>query len=306
VAVHKRTEEQQKDFIFDIFTKCHGETASGRLQVYYPVLCEQIYIWYRDYLSFDVDEMGLAIAQVINHFIKEETISKIPQDKDGFFKYLNTSIKTEEASFYREYNEKEIIKNPRRLRKVEDFIRMKESNLGRILTYNERIQGISAWFKITEKKVREYLELINNKNVSSLDITSSDGEEMNILDSENLKPPYLSNSFEEPESTFFTNFNMGTIREAVKFVLAKKQERARDCYRALFTLHCVKKDLRGLHPILDQEIINSYYKDEKKPRQYEIYLKYNPKADKKSAEAMASTNLKDFLKDIETYLKGKK
>jgi DNA-directed RNA polymerase specialized sigma subunit len=308
VAVRKRTEEQQKDYIFDIFSKCHKETASNRLQVYYPTLCEQIYLWYRDYLSFDVDKMGLEITKVINRFTKEKNISKIPQDKDSFFKYLNVSIKTEKAGFHREYNENETIKIPKekkkKLREIEDFIRMKESNLGRKLTYNERIQSISAWFKITEKKVREYLELVNNKNISSLDVNNN-GEKMNILDSEDLKPPYLSNSFEEPESAFFTNFNMAIIREAVTSVLAKKQERARDCYKALFTLHCLKKDIRELYPILDQEIIDAFHKDEKNPKQYEIYLKYHPETDKKSAEAMASTNLKEFLKDIETYLKGK-
>jgi hypothetical protein len=309
VKDNKRTEGQQKDLIFDIFSKCHSETASGRLQVYYQTLCDQVFRWYRDYLSTDVDKMGLEIAKVIRRFIKDENISKIPYDKDGFFKYLNASIKREKTSFHREYNENETIKIPkekkRKLREVEDFIRMRESQLGRKLTVDEHSQSISKWFKITEKRAREYLELINNKNVSSLDISNSDGEERNILDSENLIPPYLPNSFEEPESAFFTNFNMGTIREAVTSVLAKKQERARDCYKALFTLYCIKKDLRGLYPILDQEIIDFFYKDEKKPKQYEIYLKYNPKADKKSAEAMASKNLKEFLSDVEAYLKEK-
>jgi len=36
-----------------------------------------------------------------------------------------------------------------------------------------------------------------------------------------------------------------------------------------------------------------------------VDIKYNPKADKKSAEAMASANLKEFLKDIEACLKNK-
>jgi uncharacterized protein YdeI (YjbR/CyaY-like superfamily) len=101
-----------------------------------------------------VDKMGLEITKVINRFTKEENISKIPQDKDGFFKYLNVSIKSEKAGFYREYNENDKVKIPRdkkrKLREVEDFIRMKESQLGRKLTADEHSQSISKWFKKQE------------------------------------------------------------------------------------------------------------------------------------------------------------
>jgi hypothetical protein len=309
VKEHKRTEEQQKDLIFDIFSKCHSETASGRLQVYYPTLCEQIYLWYKDYLCVDVDKMGLEIANVINRFIKDENMSKIPNDKNGFFYYLNTSISREKADSYREYDENQEIRIPRekkrRLRELKDFISMKESQLGRKLTSDEQIKGISKWFNISEKKAREYLKLVIYKNVSSLDINDNNGEENNILDSEDLKPPYLSYSYEEPESIFFTNFNMSIIREAVKYLLDKKQKRSKDCYRALFTLYCIKNDLRVLYPILDQEIINSSHNVGKKLKYYEIYLKHHPGIDKDSAQAEASTNLHEFLNDIKTYLKEK-
>ena len=306
---HKRTEEQQKDYIFEIFSKCHSETSSNRIQIHSSILCEQIYLWHRDYLNIDVDEAGLAIVQVINHFLKEETISKIPQDKDGFFKYLTVSINKEKAGFYREYDENDTIKIPkeekRKLREIEDFIRMKKSQFGRELTYKERIQSISKWFDISERKAGEYLKLINTQNVSSFDFYDNNAEEKNILDSEDLKPPYLTSSYEEPESAFFTNFTVSIFKEAVKSLLDKKQERSRDCYRALFTLYCIKNDLMVLYPILDQEIINSSHNGGKKPKQYEIYLKYHPGIDKKSAEAMASTDLREFLNDIEAYLKEK-
>jgi len=309
VKEHKRTEEQQKDLIFDIFSKCHSETASGRLQVYYPTLCEQIYLWYRDYLLIDVNKMGLEIANVINRFIKDENMSKIPSDKDGFFYYLNTSINREKADSYREYDENEEIRIPRekkrRLREVKDFIVMKESQVGRKLTSDEQIKGMSKWFNISERKAREYLKLANNKNVSSLDFYDNNGEEKNILDSKDLKPPYLPSSYEGPESAFFTNFNVSIIREAVRSLLDKKQERSRDCYMALFTLYCIKNDLRELYPILDQEIIGSSHKKGKKPKQHEIYRKYHPGIDKESAESMASTNLQKFLNDIKIYLKEK-
>jgi len=309
VKEHKRTEEQQKDYIFDIFSKCHSETSSSRIQVNSSILCEQIYLWYRDYLSFDVDKMGLEITKVISRFTKDENISKIPKDKDGFFKFLTVSINNEKAASYREYNENDTIKIPRekkrKLREIEDFIRMKESQLERKLTNDEQIQSISKWFKITERKAIEYLELINNKNVSGFDAKNNNGEERNILDTEDLKPAYLSSSYEKPESTFFEDFNVSIVKEAVISVLDKKQKRARDCYKELFTLYCIKKNIKELYPILDQGIIDSFHKDGKKPKQYEIYIKYHPGIDKKSAEPQAATNLRDFLNDIYTYIKEK-
>jgi len=130
--------------------------------------------------------------------------------------------------------------------------------------------------------------LINNENVGSL-------EERDILDTK----------YEEPGRAFFTNFDVAIIREAVTSVLAKKQERARPCIKALFTLYCIKKGINELYPILDQEIIDSCHKHDKKQKQYEIYLKYHPETDKKVAEVIASTNLREFLNDVDTYLKNK-
>ena len=293
---HKRTEEQQKDYIFDIFSKCYNETASSRLQVYYPTLCEQIFIWYRDYLA--VNKMGLEISKVINCFTKDENIAKIPKDKDGFFKYLKTSLSNEKKANYHEFNENDIIKiqkeEKRKLRKVKDFIKMKESQLGRELTHNEIIQGISKWFK-----EQEYIDLLNMINIDGFSYTSKDGNDkidvLNFVDTNSIDP--LDEYIIETEKEI--------VLEAVKSLLERKQERARDCYKALFTLYCIKNDLRYLYPILDQEIIDFSHKEEKKPKQYEIYMKYHPEVEQKSAEALASANLREFLKDIETYLKNK-
>jgi hypothetical protein len=296
----KRTEEQQKDYIYDIFSKCHSETASGRLQVYYPTLCEQIYLWYRDYLSIDVDKMGLEITKVINRFIKDENISKIPDDKDGFFKYLNVSINREKAGFYREYNENDTIKIPkekkRKLREVEDFIRMKESQVGRKLTNDEQIQVISKWFK-----KQEYVDLLNLINVGSISRTSNNGNnEIDILN-------YADTLSDDPLTEYFIRTDMETVLEAVRSLLNKKQERSRDCYRALFTLYCIEnyKDFEKLYPVLDSQIFENWQKNGENLNQYEIYQKYHPNAQKSSADAMASKNLGEFLNDIETYLKEK-
>ena len=296
----KRTEEQQKDYIFAIFSKCRNETVSGRMQVYYSVLYGEIYIWYRDYLSLDVDGIGLAIGEVIQRFLKDEKINKIPENKDGFLKYLNKSIKREIAGIYHKYNNHEIIKIPkeikRKLRDIEDFIRMKESQLGRKLTSEEKMLGVSRWFKNPQ-----YVELLNSMNVGGLSYTNNDGSaETDVLN-------YYPSSSSDPLSEYNDKIDMETIRDSVKSLLEKKQARSRDCYRALFTLHCIEKikDFNRLYPVLDWKILENWQKNGKKPKQYKIYQKYHPKAQKSSAEAMASKNLSDFLNDLKMLIKSK-
>ena len=302
----KRTEAQQKDLIFDIFSKCQSEAASSRRQIHYLVLCEQIYRWYKDYLCVDVDRMGLEIANVINRFLKDNNISNIPKEKDGFFKYLNTAITKEKASYYRSYNEKDIIKIPKekkaKLRAVEDYIRMREGDLGRKLTSAEKQAGVSKWFKN-----QEYVDLLNSSNLGSISFHGND--ENNEMDPLNVKavPVYNTDIFNGPLDEYLIKFNTEAIREVIKSALDKKQKRSRECYRALFTLYCIEnmKNYEGLYSVLDKNILESCQKDGKRPNQYEIYQKYHPKTQNDSAGAMASKNLKGFLGNIEELLKEK-
>ena len=299
---HKRTEEQQKDHIFAIFSKCRSETAPDRLQIYYPTLCGEIYLWYKDFLSVNVNEMGVEITKVINCFTKVGNKSNIPNDKDGFFKYLTSSIKREKISSHYEFDENAIINIPkekkRKLKEVEGFIRMKESQLGRKLTTEEQIQGISKWFK-----KQEYVDLLNLINVGSISYASNDGK--NKIDAlNNADIPFNDPLFSE----YKTKTDMETVQEAVKSLLDKKQERSRDCYRALFTLYCIEnyKDFEKLYPVLDSQILKTWQKGGKNQNQYEIYQKYHPNTLKSSAEAMASTNLREFLNALENSLKEKR
>ena len=300
-----KTEEQQKDCIFNTFLKSQSDSSSSRRQVYYPMLCEQIYKWYRDYRSVDVDSMGLEIVQVINRFVKADTNPNIPSDKEGFFKYLVTALKTAKNSSYRNFNENEIVKIPRekkkKLKEIWDFIKMKESHLGRELTTQEKRQGIEKWFRNPE-----YLDLLNKKNVGSLTLAKEgDSDGMDPLGKE-LTPLYNSSAIENPLNGIISENNMEKIAEAVTVILNKKQKRSRDCYKALFTLYCLDnlKDYMKFSAILDQEILESWKKSNKIPKQYEIYQKFHPKATKPSAEAMASTNLREFVYEIRSYLKN--
>jgi hypothetical protein len=258
--------------------------------MYYPTLCGEIYLWYKDYLSVDIDNMGLAISKVTNRFTKAEKILKIPNDKDGFFKYLTASIKRERIG-----EDNDPIKIPkekkRKLKEVEGFIRMKESQLGRELTSEEQIQGISKWFK-----KQEYLDLLNLINIGSISHGGNNGNsEIDIIDPHPV----------DPLGEYISKTDTEIVLKAVKYLLDKKHEKVRPCIKALFTLYCIKNNLRELYPVLDQEIIDSFHKHDKKPKQYEIYQKYHPGTDKENAGVMAATNLHEFLNAVETYLKAK-
>ena len=173
---------------------------------------------------------------------------------------------------------------------------MKESQLGRKLTNDEQIQNISKWFK-----KQEYIELLNLINVSSISYTVNDGNSK--IDALN----YIDTFSDNPLDEYIKKTDMETVREAVKSLLDKKQERSRGSYRALFTLYCIEnyKDFEKLYPVLDKSILETWQKDGKNPNQHEIYQKYHPNAQKPSAEAQASKNLREFLSNIETCLKEK-
>jgi len=298
VKEHKRTEEQQKDLIFITFSEWQNSTHSDRTQTYFLQLCEQIFKWYKDYRRKEAENMGLEIATVINNFLNKDKKLTFPKDKDGFFKYLTTALSNELADSYNEFDEDKTIRIPKevkaRVKRLREFITWEESRLGRKLTIEEREKGVTEFFK-----EQAYINLLNVEYISSILFPGNDEDDE--IDGLNK----ITTHSVDPLNEYINKTDMETVLEVVKSLLGKKQERARDCYRALFTLYCIKNEYKGLYPILDQEIIDTFHKHDKKPKQYEIYLKYHPETDKKSAEAMASTNLREFLNDIETYLKEK-
>ena len=104
---------------------------------------------------------------------------------------------------------------------------------------------------------------------------------------------------------YLLNSNIAIICEAVRSVLEEIEDNQfRNCCRALFTQYCMKKrHTESLYAVLDQDIINRF--DDKKPARYEIWQKYYPQASINSAGSQASTELKDFLRNLELYLKEK-
>jgi len=297
VDIQQTPEERLKTVIYDIYTRLLYETASDRRQVYCGQIWEKIVLWCDkyNYLEINANEMGIEIYNVIKRLVKDN--NETAKNETEFFYILRKSMKNAKNEYIRN-NEQGLIKiskeKEQKLKRVDGSIRMKESLFGRKLTNEEKVQCISKWFK-----KQEYVDLINSKNVVSILYTSNDGnDEIDGLNSDG------SHSV-DPLDEYINKTDMKIILEAVKSLLAKKQERSRPCYKALFTLYCIKNNLKGLYPVLDQEIIYSYSNDDKKPTQYEIYLKYHPEANKKGADAMASKNLNEFLNEIKFYLKEK-
>jgi hypothetical protein len=85
----------------------------------------------------------------------------------------------------------------------------------------------------------------------------------------------------------------------------RKQQRARDCLRALFTVKYIDSlvDFAGAFPFIDTAIVETYKKEGKRPNRYDIYLKYHPNSTQKSAEASASRQLEEFEQELSLELK---
>jgi len=287
-----KTEDELKANIFNLYCKFKDEPSSDRRQTYFGQLWEYVIQWCTYYKKWpEAREMGLEIFKALERIVKKEI-----EEKD-FFRYLITSLKNARAEYFRK-GISSGMKYPRIVRDIEKFVSLQESDAERILSEEEKIERVSKWFNITPKKASEYLWMIDNKKVDSL--TSFEDEEKDIPD-----------LYNNPESTFFSKIsiqeNAAIICEVVESVLLSKQDRTRECYRALFTAYCINKsiDFEGFASVLNAEILEKYLKDGKKPEQYEVYKMYRPKVSKESAGVRASDMLKILLNDLKKALKEK-
>jgi hypothetical protein len=308
VVEQKEKEEQLKNKIFDNYINFKKESSSDRRQVYFGKLCEYIYKWCRDYTNFNINDIGVEIVEIVKRLTNEESKANVPQVKDEFFTYINKSFKMAKAAYYRNY-ESGIIKIPKgkilKLLEIKNVLRMEESDLGRKLTVDEQSYYLEKWFRLKKQEYQKYIDLLKIKYVGSIFEIIKDNKEIDVLNTPEASCYYASNT---PQDDYFSKLSAEAVCKAVckavNAILDKRQERSRPCLKALFTAHCIDniKEFQDLSPVLDSEILETYQKNEKKPTQYEIYMKYHPEAKKSSAEVSASKNLNDFLKDIKTYL----
>jgi len=288
-----KTKEELEANIFAVYSKYKEEIYSDRKQVYFGQFCDHVFRWCTNFkIIYDIQEMGVEIVEALGRIVKKEI------DEKNFFGYLVRTLNNVKNEYYRKNISSEI-KTPRIVKNIEKNIFLRESNAGRMLSEEEKIKFISEWYNKSEEKVREYLIMIENKNTDSL--STYDNEESDI--------PDLNN---DPERTFFSNFsvqeNAAIIREAVESVLLIRQDRTRECYRALFTALCIKEALdylEELASVLDNKLLSAYRDNGAKPEQYEIYKMYHQDATKESAGVRASEMLKTLLNDLKIVLKDK-
>jgi len=290
-------EEKLKAVIYDIYILLFNEIVSDRRQVYCGQIWEKIVKWCDkyNYLKINANNMGVEIYNVINRLVKDN--NETVKNKSEFFSILKKSMENAENEYFRTFGQGSIHiprEKRRMLKELNELIRIEEDQRGRKLTKDEEDQYISKWFI-----KQEYIDLINAEKVGSISYINKEKNDKN--DGFDIEDTHLLVPLED----LINKANIEDDQRTIMFLLDKKQDRNRDCDRALFTLYCIENKLKGLYPILDQEIIDSVSKYGKELKQYEIYQKYHPDIDNKSAGVMASTNLKKFLNDIETCLKNK-
>jgi hypothetical protein len=298
VEKQRKTEEQLKADILNTYSSYFNETSTDRRQVGFARICETIVSWCTDYLGIKANEMGLEIFNAVKRLVKDDN-TNVPKNETGFFKYLNTVLYTAEKEYLRN-DEADGIHIPsgirRKQKKVDDIIAAKESNVGRKLTENERRQYILNWFTMAE-----YAELMNLKKIAGLNTSDDNG--IDLLNSK-VKPSYMESASINPQDEYFTKLDMQNIKNVLGIIFKNTQERSRECYRSLFTAYCIEKGINfaPFFSVLDNEILDTFKRDKKKPNQYEIYQKHHPESPKATAEAIASKMTKDFLIKLQVSL----
>jgi hypothetical protein len=298
VEKQRKTEEQLKADIFNIYSRYVNETSADRRQVDFARICGAIISWCTDYLGIKANEMGIEIFNAVKRLVKDDN-TRVPKDKKEFFWYLKKVLGNAKNEYYRNNVDGSIHisrETSAKLKLVEKIIATNESRTGRKLTENERRQYILNWFSVAE-----YTELINLKKITGLN--TGDDNEIDLLNSE-VKPSYMENVSFNPQDEYFAKLDMQKAKDVLEKVLQDCQDRSRECYRSLFTAYCIEKSMiiDDIIPLLDNEILEAYQKNEKAPNNYEIYLKYHPEVKKDGAGVRASKMLKDFLLKLQTAL----
>jgi hypothetical protein len=328
--VGKQTEEELKERIFKAYTEFYENPSSDRRDTYTGQLCNFLLSLCVDYLfkhkiegdaEFPVKEgniMGAEICDVAKRLV-ENAEKKEFNDKNALFYYVKKALYNARAEYYgeneRELMEMEISKYKNKKRKeIKYFINMREGDLGRKLTHEERKNFLQNFLGIQDDKACEYITLAEKKYVESLE-ANYDNEKMDILNSEKVKEFFKPDVSYNPKDIFFppmpTSKKMSIICDIIKSVLEKEtQKRTRPVYKALLTALFIAEakeviDYKELLPVLDEEVIEDYRKSGVIPNQYDIYLKYHPNDKISSAQVSSSQMLNRILTELSAVIKEK-
>ncbi|MCL2042950.1 MAG: hypothetical protein FWG89_02290 [Treponema sp.] len=296
------TEEEilLKDRIFDTFCNFHNASSTELHEKYKKEFRELNNKWCSDYRFTkkikELEGLFIEIADISDRVI---TKSRYTSNKDGFFAYLYTALKNAPAAYYRNYEQGLIDIKKENRAKLKTIDKIKEDN---DLTSDEQTELISNLLA-----ENEYIDLLNMTKINPFSIGGDrDDPEIDTLN-QIIPPLYPAIMPNNPQDEFIFKQDMEILREAVEFVINRKQKRVRKCLLALFSLHCYKKNpkLKEIYPILDKETLESCQTGTKNPRMYEIYMHFHPKASQKSSEARSSEVLTKFLGEVQAFIEGK-
>ena len=335
-------EKQRKTKIFEIFSKLRYNESSDR-EKDMKMLADKIFRWCWEYSfskkdklygetgaeietkdepNFPLHEaniMGLEILKVVYYglFDKEGKYKEnlnMSDGEEGFFRYLRGALNVARLKAINDIVQNEMKDyiagwKRRKLKKIRQYLEVLEQNK-RGLSEEEKIQHLCIYFDITKKQARRNLELLNS-NISSLDFGNygdTDDNSFNRLNTEETKLFDGRDASIDPEDEFIEKVKAQDLRDAVKKILEKKQNRTRELCRDLFTFRCIKKEVKNfeiLRQILSEDIITAYKGDGDNLTEAKIYMKYHPNVtNKKSAEAMASTRYREFRNTVKKELEN--
>jgi len=288
-----------KDRIFDTFCNFHNVSSTELHEMYKKEFRELNYQWCSIYrFTKTTKKLGLfiEIADISDNVI---TKSHLASNKDDFFRYLYSSLKNATPAYYRNYERGLIDIKKENRAKLKTIDKIKEDN---DLTSDEQTELISNLLA-----ENEYIDLLNMTKINPFSIGDDrDDPEIDTLN-QIITPLYPAIMPNNPQDEFVFNQDMEILREAVGFVINRKQNRVKKCLLALFTLHCYKKipNLEVIYPILDKETLEACQAGAKSPRMYEIYMNFHPKTSQKSSEARSSEVLAKFLGEVKAFIEGK-
>jgi len=289
-----------KNRIFKTFCNFHNTSSAEFHEKYKKEFRELNYQWCSIYrFTKKTKELGLfiEIADISDRVI---TKSHLVSHKDSFFAYLYSSLKKAPAAYYQNYEKGLIDIKKENRAKLKTIEKIKEDNG---LTSDEQSELMSKL--LAEKNYNELFKMtkINPFNFGG-DRDNSKIDTLNQI----ITPLYPAIMPYNPHDEFIFKQDMEILRQAVEFVMNRKQNRVKRCLLALFTLHCYKKipNLEGICPILDKETLEACQTGTKIPRMYEIYMNSHPKTSQKSSEARSSEVLTKFLGEVKAFIEGKK
>lgn len=300
MEIHQKTEEQYENEIFSLYQKLINEPADDRRQVFVLQFLDLLSKWSINcFFRNSTYEYWEEITEAVFRIAKYRENPLIFENANYFFRYLKVSLSRAKAEYHRKHKKEEnehIYLPPgmrKKLKEIEDFIRLKECELERQLSDYEKESEAAIWFNLPKKKIRYYLELNAKVNVISI----NDASFKNIPDTRQIIED------NEPEK-------IEKLKMALESVFADKQEKTRPFHKALFTAQCLNGGIdikflsvyfEYLNEYIDTEIWETYEKHGTIPIDKEIFLKFYPESKNPSQDV--SNRLKVFrdkLKEAES------